>query len=109
MLPDIFGLGKAISTGIIVAALAGSAVAVYSYWDDQVGDKRESQLRQKALEDRLKGIRDANEREKQRKALPAFAKVWCAVDGSGSDCCKPDAVSLPRCTHDPASDLPRPN
>lgn len=106
---DLFGLGKIGSIGVISAVVVAVGGGVAWYVIDSIGDAREERLRKEALEDRLKGIRDANERERQAKALPRLAKMWCAIDGTGTDCCKPDAVKLPKCTHDPASGDKRPD
>lgn len=106
---DLFGLGKAASTAIVVAALLGAGGVAVKCTVDAIGDAREERLRKESLEDRLQGIRDGNERERQAKELPRLAKIWCAVDGAGSACCKPDAVRLPRCTHAPDSSEKRPD
>lgn len=106
---DIFGLGKAASTAIIVAALAGTGGVAVKCTVDAIGDARELRLRQGAVEDRLQGIRDANERERILRSLPVRAKIWCQVDGPNTACCGPNAVSLPKCAHDPTSSDKRPD
>ena len=106
---DIFGLGKAASTAIIVVGLGIIAGGAYLIWEDRVGDKREAEIERKALEKRLENVRDSNERKVLLERLPRFAKIWCSVDNPDRTCCAPDAVKLPKCTHDPASAAPRPN
>lgn len=102
------GASMLIRVGTVVAGLATLGTLSYCAID-AIGDARETRLRKEAVEDRLKGIRDANERERALKSLPLRAKIWCQVDGAGTACCRPDAVELPRCTHDPASSDKRPD
>lgn len=102
-------LGSTIGKGIMVAVALGAASLAVKCTVDAIGDARETRLRKEAVEDRLKGIRDANERERALRSLPLRAKIWCQVDGAGTACCHPDAIKLPKCTHDPASSDKRPD
>lgn len=102
-------------TGGFFATLAGKAVmgligaglvlGVGKCVVDGIGDAREERLRKEAVEDRLKGIRDANERERVLKKLPVWAKARCAAEGAGTECCGSDVARLPeRCTAPIAGD-----
>ncbi len=106
---DLFGLGKAASTAIVVAGLSAVAVGAYFLWEDRVGDRREAAIEKKALEKRLEHVRDSNERKILLERLPRFAKMWCAIDNPDRTCCGPGAVELRRCTADPAGPAPRPD
>lgn len=106
---DIFGLGKAASTAIVVTALTAVAAGAYFLWEDRVGDRREAVIEREALEKRLENIRDSNQRKILLERLPRFAKMWCSIDNPDRTCCAADAVKLPRCTADPAGPAPRPD
>lgn len=94
---DVLGLGKFASTAIL-GAIGTAALAGAVWWIvDSIGDARESKLRTQAVEDRLKGIRDANEREKLLKKLPIWAKARCAAEGAGTECCGDAGLRVPRC------------
>jgi len=96
---DLFGLGKAASTAIIVTALLATGGVAVKCTVDAIGDAREERLRKESLEDRLKGIRDAKERERLERLRPLWAKARCAHEGRDSDCCGADVARLPeRCT-----------
>ncbi len=102
---DLFGLGKAASTAIVVTALLGAGGVAVKCTVDAIGDGREERLRKESLEDRLKGIRDGKDRERIERLRPQWAKARCSAEGRDSDCCGADLARLPaRCTAPLAGD-----
>ena len=77
---------------------AGLVLGVGKCVVDGIGDAREARLRKEAVEDRLRTVREGNTREALLRALPALAKARCAAEGPASECCKPEAVKIVRCT-----------
>lgn len=100
------GVGRMAAIGIVAAVgftfLSIGIVVVV----DAIGDARETKLRKQSVEDRLRTIEDAKERERVKRNLPIWAKAYCAAEGPGTECCGSDdparALQLPaRCAAPP--------
>lgn len=96
---DIFGLGKAGSTAILVVAALAVAGTATKCTIDFIGDKREAELRRDSAADRLRNQKERKDLDDKLQDLPRRAKIWCAA--RRTQCCAAGAVGLPECTADP--------